>query len=96
MNAILPVHGGASRRLTGLRLLADGLAFDPVGGAMFNLSHTGALVIEGLREGQDTRAIADDLAARFEVRRAAAERDVALFLSDLVGLGLWSDRSGEG
>jgi hypothetical protein len=86
----------ANGRLTGLRLLAHGLAFDPVGGAMFNLSNTGALVIAGLREGQGTRAIANDLAARFDVRRETAERDVALFLTDLVALGLWSDSSGEG
>ncbi len=87
---------GASGRLAGLRLLAGGLAFDPAGGAMFNLSRTGALVIEGLRGGRDARAIANDLAARFDVRREAAERDVALFLTDLVALGLWSDASGQG
>ena len=71
------------QRLHSLAVNADGFAFDPTTGESFTLNAAGLLILNGLREGLEPEAIADRVAARFDVGAEDAARDVTDFLDTL-------------
>ncbi|GHE49624.1 hypothetical protein GCM10018785_18910 [Streptomyces longispororuber] len=61
---------------------------DERNGAYWELNPTGTLVVHALMRGDDETAAAEALAARFDVDRARAERDVATLVAELRAAGL--------
>jgi len=71
------------QRLRSLAVNADGFAFDPTTGESFTLNPTGVLILNGLRDDLGPEAIAERLAAQFDVAPSDAARDVTDFLDTL-------------
>ncbi|WP_395747154.1 PqqD family protein [Prosthecobacter sp.] len=67
---------------------ADGFGFDATSGEFFTASPTALLVMQSLSGGMARAQILDRITARFEVARSTAERDLELFLAELVHIGL--------
>lgn len=61
----------------------------------YRVNETGAAILEGLEEGRAPEAIADDLAARFDVERTEALRAVRTFVEDLERAEILEPPSGE-
>lgn len=75
----------ATERLT---LNDQGMAFDPVTGASYLVSPTGMAIIVRWRQGLDDAAIADALAAEYDVDAGFLHRDIADFRTQLRTCGL--------
>ena len=58
---------------------------------IFTLSETGAFILEALQKGLDEAAIADELAAAFEISPETAAQDTADFLRTLSDYGILTD-----
>ena len=76
--------------LANLAVSPTGFVFDPVNGATFTVNTTGALLIEGIREGLGLDALLERLDARFERGEADLSRDVLEFVRVLQDEGLLS------
>ena len=76
------------QKLSHLAINSEGFAFNPSSGDSFQVSSTGLIVLNGLRDGEADDAIAHKLAATFEVTLDEARRDVSEFRVSLKTLNL--------
>jgi PqqD family protein of HPr-rel-A system len=75
-------------RIRSLAVNPDGFAFDPTTGESYTLNSTGLVLLEALRDGSSIEALAELMAARFDVGIEEAVRDVDDFLDSLRTLRL--------
>lgn len=61
---------------------------DAAGSRLYELNGTAALAWEGLAAGRDEAGIASAIAEEFEVGRAEAGADLAVFIKELAAAGL--------
>ncbi len=73
---------------TAPRAPSPGVSIDPVADNTVLLNHTGAAIVELCDGVRDARAIADELARRFDVDIELARPDVERTLADLRGQGI--------
>ena len=76
------------QKLSQLAISAEGFVFNPGTGDSFQVSPTGLVVLNGLRDGQSDEEIVHRLTETYEVALEQARRDLTDFRGSLVGLGL--------
>ncbi|MCB9793141.1 MAG: PqqD family protein [Alphaproteobacteria bacterium] len=75
-------------KLRDLAISPTGFVFDPVNGATFTVNTTGALLIEGIRDGLSLDDLLERVEARFDLQDADLRRDVLEFVRVLQDEGL--------
>jgi len=76
------------KRLGDLALSDTGFAFDPYSGSTFTINPTGVCVLQALKEGLSSDAIAERLRSRFDARGVDVRRDVDDFTALLQQHGI--------
>jgi len=76
------------QKLSQLAINAEGFVFNPATGDSFQVSPTGLVIINGLRDGQSDDEIVRKLAGAYEVSLEDARRDLTDFRGSLKSLGL--------
>jgi len=80
-----------TEKLKDLAMSGSGLIFDPASGYIFTGNPTGIAILNSLKEGKSPEQVKEDLMAAYECDGEVAERDIADFISQLIGLGLITD-----
>jgi hypothetical protein len=75
-------------KLAQLAINAEGFVFNPATGDSFQVSPTGLVVINGLRDGKSEEELAQQLTGAYEISLEEARRDLADFRGSLKSLGL--------
>lgn len=75
-------------KLSHLAINGEGFVFNPSTGDSFQVSQTGLVVLNGLRDGRGEEEIARQLADNYEVPWEDARRDITEFRVSLKTLGL--------
>ena len=70
-------------KLKALMINDEGFAFDPRTGNTYNINQTGLLVVNAIKAGANAEMVLDSVAARYEVDRKTADRDLEAFFHDL-------------
>jgi len=78
----------ATEKLRDLAVSESGFVFDPYTGATFSVNATGAVLLEGLKQGHGREALVAALRERFDVQGEDLARDVDEFLSQLKQQGV--------
>ena len=76
------------RTLSQLALSDEGFVFDPNTGDSFQVSHTGLMLLQALKDGRGDEEAAQLLTEKYDVTLEEARRDCADFRSRLRNLNL--------
>ena len=76
------------QRLTQLAISSEGFVFNPSTGDSFQVSHSGLVILNSLRDGKSDDEIIRKLTDTYEVSLEDARHDVADFRGNLKSLGL--------
>lgn len=74
------------RKPPALRFYGDQFVFDAVSGLFYRMSPTACFLLRSLDAGAKAADLPGLLQSRYQLDRATAIRDVALFLNDLAAL----------
>jgi hypothetical protein len=72
-----------TNKLKNLMINDEGFAFDPRTGNTYNINPIGLLVVNAIKAGASPELVLDSVAARYDVDRQTADRDLEAFFSEL-------------
>jgi len=72
-----------ANKLKRLMINDEGFAFDPRKGNTYNINATGLLVVNAIKAGASPEQVLDSVAARYDVDRQTADRDLETFFNEL-------------
>ena len=70
-------------KLKELMINDEGFAFDPRTGNTYSINPTGLLIVNAVKAGADLETALDSVAARYDVDRQTADRDLEVFFNEL-------------
>jgi PqqD family protein of HPr-rel-A system len=70
-------------KLKELMINDEGFAFDPRTGNTYTMNPTGLLIVNAVKAGANVDQVLDSVAARYEVDRQTADRDLEVFFNEL-------------
>ena len=70
-------------KLKELMINDEGFAFDPRTGNTYSINPPGLLIVNAVKAGADLETVLDSVAARYDVDRQTADRDLEVFFNEL-------------